>query len=227
MASKGTAGFGLVVAAALIIFAILAPGSPERPTPSITGITGSGLLTQRAAYGAALGGQTGTASLTGVPTQAEIEKLISDYLAQATEDVKAQLGTLLAQNVAGAKADIQAQISGIAAQFAGQGVSPDQLIAALRGSLASPSGGGATPQQLSNLLAPYVKSALGAPSGGTAAPAAPRAPAAAPAPAPAAPNPFGGKVNIDPPNFSDSGLKSSMDSMDSKMGDMDMNMDMD
>ncbi len=224
MASKGTAGFGLVVAAALIIFAILAPGSPERPTPSITGITGSGLLTQRAAYGAALGAQTGTATLTGVPTQAEIEKLISEYLAQATEDVKAQLGTLLAQNVAGAKADIQAQISGIAAQFAGQGISPDQLVAALRGSLASSSGGGAT-TQLSNLLAPYVRSALAAPSGGKA-PAAPRAPAAAPAPAPAPPSGFG-NLNIDPPNFSDSGLKSSMDSMDSKMGDMDMNMNMD
>lgn len=220
MAGKGTAGFGLVVAAALIIFAVLAPGSPERPTPSLTGFSGSGLLTQRAAYGAALGGQTGALTLAGVPTQEEIEKIINDYLAQATEDVKAELATLVTQNVAGAKADIQAQISGLASQFTNQGVTPDQLLAALRGPVSS---GGDSTNQLSKLLAPYIKSALSAPTAPSAAPRAPSAPAAAPA----APNPFG-NFDLNSGDFSgdfSGNLKSSLDQMGSKMGDMDMDMD--
>lgn len=193
MAKRGTAGLGLALAAGLIIFAILAPGTPERPQPQVTGISGSGLLAQRGAYGAALGGQAGTASLTPVPSQAELEKLISDYLAQATIDAQAQLAALLPGYIAGAQADIQAQISSIAAQFQGRAVSPDQVIAALVNSLRSGSGTANAPLQ--NLLAPYVKGALTVPSGGRAA-------SAAPAPAPVKPaKPTVNEFGIKPGEF--------------------------
>lgn len=210
MAKRGTAGFGLVLAAGLIIFAILAPGTPERPEPQVAGISGAGFLAQRGAYGAALGGQAGTASLTPVPSQAELEKLINDYLAQATSDAQAQLAALVPQYIAGAQADIQAQISSIAAQFQGRAVSPEQVIAALANSLRS--GAGTANAPLQSLLAPHVKSALTVPSGGTAAPAAP-------APAPVKPaKPTRSDFGIKPGEFGN--IESDLNQMDSKLGSM-------
>lgn len=218
MAKRGTAGFGLVIAAALIIFAILAPGTPERPQPETNVISGSGLLAQRGAYGAALGGQAGTASLTPVPSQEELEKLITDYLAQATTDVQAQVAALLPQYIAGAQADIQAQISTIAAQFQGRGLTADQVLASLLNAL--PSRAGPSGEQLSKLLAPRLKEgALKVPSGGKAAPAAPQAP---PAQVPSGVKPAkpAREFGLDPGDMG-SGLESDMGKMDSKLDSMD------
>lgn len=221
MAKRGTAGFGLVIAAALIIFAVLAPGTPERPRPETTTTSGSALLAQRGAYGAALGGQAGTASLTPVPSQEELEKLINDYLAQATADAQAQLAAQLPQYIAGAQADIQAQISSIAAQFQGRGLTAEQVLASLVNSL--PSRTGASGQQLSNLIAPHLKGAPTVPSGGKAAPAAPAPPPSGVKSA----KPAAGQFGIDPSEFGN-GLESDMGKMDSKLDSMNFDsMEMD
>lgn len=221
MASKGTAGLGLAAAAALVLFAILNPGSPVDRTPNTGVLTGTTLTAQRVAYGAALGGQSGLAELAELPTQEEIEQMIADLLAQATADTQAELSRLLPQYLAGAQADVQAQIRSLAAGFTG-GVTPEQILAALARSGGSPTPANA-PSQLGNLLAPFVQDALANPSSSSSGSrlTVPQAP-------PAAPPPTGsGGFGGDFMNRND--MNSSMDKMANElrnMGPPSMDMDL-
>lgn len=221
MASKGTAGLGLAAAAALVLFAILNPGSPVDRTPNTGVLTGTTLTAQRVAYGAALGGQSGLADLAEIPTQEEIEQMITDLLAQATADAQAELSRILPQYLAGAQADVQAQIQGLASRFVGSGITPEQIVAALArsGGSAAPAN---APSQVGNLLAPFVRDALANPSSSSSGsrPAVPQAP---PAPPPTGSGGFGGDFM----NRND--LNSSMDRMANElrnMGPPSMDMDL-